>query len=43
VLLTSDLEALQAAAAATPGIAITGKTQVKIRGEPAVIASLRPG
>jgi hypothetical protein len=42
ILLTSDLEALQAAATATPGIGITAKSQVKIRGEPAAIAILRP-
>jgi len=42
VLLTSDFEALEAAIAGTPGIAIAAKTQVKIRGEPAVIAALRP-
>src|SRR5262249_57603945 len=42
ILLTSDIEALQAAVAATPGIGIAAKTQVKIRGEAALIASLRP-
>jgi len=42
ILLTSDLEALQAAAATTPGVGIAAKTQVKIRGEAAVIATLRP-
>jgi len=43
ILLTADLEALQAAVAATPGVAIAAKTQVKIRGESALITSLRPG
>ncbi len=42
ILLTSDLEALQAAVAATPGLGIVAKSQVKIRGEAAVIATLRP-
>ena len=42
ILLTSDLEALQTAVAATPGIGIAAKSQVKIRGEAAVIATLRP-
>jgi len=42
ILLTSDFEALQAAAGATPGIGIAAKSQVKIRGEAAVIAILRP-
>jgi SAM-dependent methyltransferase len=43
ILLTSDLEALQAAVTATPPVRIVGKNQVKIRGEAAVIATLRPG
>jgi hypothetical protein len=42
ILLTSDFEALQAAVTATPGIGIAAKSQVKIRGEAAVIAILRP-
>jgi hypothetical protein len=42
ILLTSDLEALQAAVAAAPGIGIVAQSQVKIRGEAAVIATLRP-
>ena len=42
ILLTSDIEALQAAVAATPGIGIAAKNQVKIRGEAAVIATVRP-
>jgi SAM-dependent methyltransferase len=42
ILLTSDLEALQAAVAATPGLGVAAKNQVKIRGEAAVIATLRP-
>jgi hypothetical protein len=41
ILLTSDLEALQAAVAATPGIGVVAKSQVKIRGEAAAIATLR--
>jgi hypothetical protein len=42
ILLTSDLEALQAAVAATPGLGIVAKSLVKIRGEAAVMATLRP-
>ncbi len=42
ILLTSDLEALQAAVSATPGIGIVAKSPVKIRGEAAAIATLRP-
>ena len=42
ILLTSDLDALQAAVAATPGLGIVAKSQVKIRGEAAVLATLRP-
>jgi SAM-dependent methyltransferase len=42
ILLTSDLEALQAAVAATPPVQIVGKSQVKIRGEAATIATLHP-
>jgi len=42
ILLTSDLEALQASVAATPGIGFVAKSQVKIRGEAAVITTLRP-
>ena len=42
ILLTSDLEALQAAVAAAPPVQIVGKSQVKIRGEAATIATLRP-
>lgn len=42
ILVTSDFEALQAAVSATPGIGIVAKSQVKIRGEAAVIATLRP-
>jgi hypothetical protein len=42
ILLTSDLEALQAAVDATPGLGIVAKSQVKIRGEAAAMATLRP-
>jgi hypothetical protein len=42
ILLTSDLEALQTSVAATPSVRIASKSQVKIRGEAAVIATLRP-
>jgi len=42
ILLTSDLDALQAAVAATPGLGIVTESQVKIRGEAAVVAALRP-
>jgi SAM-dependent methyltransferase len=42
ILLTSDLETLQTAVSATPGIGIAAKSQVKIRGEAAVIATVRP-
>ena len=42
ILLTADLEALQGALAATPSVQIAGKNQVKIRGEAATIATLRP-
>jgi Putative RNA methylase family UPF0020 len=42
ILLTSDFEALQAAVTATPGIGIAAKSQVKIRGETAVMTTLRP-
>ena len=41
VLLTSDLDALQAAVAANPGARIMSETPVKIRGEAAMIAVLR--
>jgi 23S rRNA G2445 N2-methylase RlmL len=42
ILLTSDFEALRAAVTATPGIGIAAKSQVKIRGETAVMTTLRP-
>lgn len=42
VLLTSDLESLKAAAAAMPDVRLGGQTQVKIRGEEAVISILQP-
>jgi SAM-dependent methyltransferase len=42
ILLTSDFETLQAAVSVTPGAGIVAKSQVKIRGEAAVIATLRP-
>jgi hypothetical protein len=41
VLLTSDLEALKAAVAATTAGRVVGETPVRIRGEPATIAVLR--
>jgi SAM-dependent methyltransferase len=41
VLLTSDLEALKAAVAATPGAHMIGETPVKVRGESATITVLR--
>ncbi|MGH6929165.1 MAG: hypothetical protein ACREEV_12690, partial [Dongiaceae bacterium] len=41
VLLTSDLEALKAAVAATPGARVVGETPVRIRGEAATITVLR--
>jgi 23S rRNA G2445 N2-methylase RlmL len=41
VLLTSDIDALQAAVAANPGARIMSESPVKIRGEAATIAILR--